>query len=124
MDRKKELKELYKQMKPPMGVYVIRSNFSKKCFLEATNNLKGRLNSTKVKLENNFHPNRELQKDWNEHGEGSFTFEILEELEYAKDDSKTDYSDDLALLHMEWEEKMAAAGYEFYNKSFGARKHD
>jgi hypothetical protein len=117
VDRKKELKELYRQMKLPMGVYVIRSDFNRKCFLEATNNLKAKINSTKVKLENNFHPNKELQKAWNEHGEENFSFEILEELEYAKDETITDYSDDLALLQMEWEEKLAAAGYEFYKKS-------
>ena len=117
MDRKKELKELYKQMKPPMGVFVIRSNVNNKCYLEATNNFKAKINSTKMKLETNFHPNRELQLDWNEHGEGNFAFEILEELEYDKDETKTDYSDDLALLQMEWEEKLAAKGLQFYRKS-------
>lgn len=116
MDRKKELKLQYKQMKPPMGVFVIRSKFSNKYYLEATNNFRARFNSTKVKLESNFHPNKELQKDWNEHGEENFTFEIMENLEYDKDEMKTDYTDDLALLEMIWEEKLAEAGLELYKK--------
>lgn len=117
MDRKKELKMQYKQMKPPMGVYMIRSKSSNKCFLETTNNFHARFNSVKVKLESNFHPYKELQKDWNELGEEGFTFEILENLEYDKDETKTDYSDELALLQLIWEEKLTQEGLEFYKKS-------
>lgn len=117
MDRKKELKMQYKQMKPPMGVYMIRSKVSNKCYLEATNNFKARFNSTKVKLESNFHPYRELQKEWNEQGEENFDFEILENLEYDKDETKTDYSDDLELLRLIWEEKLVNQGTELYKKS-------
>jgi len=116
MDRKKELKLQYKQMKPPMGVYIIRFNLSKKCYIEATNDFRARFNSVKVKLESNFHPNRELQKAWNEHGEASFTFEILENLEYDKDESKNDYGDELSLLQMIWEDKMIAEGFELFRK--------
>lgn len=116
MDRKKELKQQYKQLKPPMGVFVIRSKRSNKCYLEATNNFKARFNSTKMKLETNFHPNRELQKAWNEDGEENFTIEILENLEYDKDETKTDYTDDLDLLQMIWEEKLVKEGLELYQK--------
>lgn len=34
-------------------------------------------------------------------------FIILENLEYDKDESKTDYTEELALLQMIWEEKLA-----------------
>ncbi|HHU33300.1 MAG TPA: GIY-YIG nuclease family protein, partial [Clostridia bacterium] len=56
------------------------------------------------------------QKAWQEMGEKSFTIEVLEELEYEKDESKTDYSDDLALLEMVWQEKLAEQGLEPYKK--------
>lgn len=46
MDRKKELKEQYRQMKPQMGIFIIRSNPSNKCYFESTQNLRGRINST------------------------------------------------------------------------------
>jgi len=107
MDRKKELKMLYKQMKPDMGIFIIRSNFNNKFFIQGTQDLKGTINGTMFKLGAGNHPNRELQKEWKEHGESGFTIDILEKLEYDKDESKTDYSEELALMQMDWEEKLA-----------------
>lgn len=106
MDRRKELKELYKQMRPDMGIFIIRSKCSNKCYIEGTQDLKSTINSTKFKLEFGNHPNKELQKEWKEYGKTNFTIEILEKLEYDKNQSKTDYSEDLALLQMIWEEKL------------------
>ncbi|MDD2482579.1 MAG: GIY-YIG nuclease family protein [Lutispora sp.] len=116
MDRKKELKELYKQMKPDMGIFTIYSKVNNKCYIQATHDLRGVINGAKVRLRSNMHPYRELQKAWNELGENNFIIEILENLEYDKDESKTDYKEDLALLHMIWEEKLAKEGKEFYKK--------
>jgi hypothetical protein len=106
MDRKKELKEQYKQYKPEMGILIIRSNLSTKYYLEGTQNLRASINGNRFKLEAGGHKNRALQKDWLEHGEKTFTIEVLDNLEYDKDESKTDYSDDLELLIMEWEERL------------------
>ncbi len=118
MDRKKELKLQYKEMKPPMGVFIIRSHSNNKCYLEATTDLKSKINSSKFKLNAGRHPNKELQKDWQKYGEANFTFEIIDRLEYdKKDESKTDYTDELALLQMIWEEKLSQQNIEFYQKS-------
>ena len=114
MDRKKELKEQYKQMKPPMGIFIIRSNSSNKCYIEVTPNLKGKINSAKFQLANGSHRNRELQQAWRDLGEAAFTIEVLENLEYDKDETKTDYKEDLALLKMMWEEKLAKEGIEYF----------
>ncbi len=40
--------------------------------------------------------------------------EILEKLDYDKDESKTDYKDELALLKMIWTEKLSAENVSFY----------
>lgn len=116
MDRKKELKAEYKQMKPPMGIFMISSEGSNKCYIEATPNLKATMNSAKFKLGAGNHPNKELQKEWKEFGEAHFTLEILEELQYDEDESKVDYSEELALLQMIWEEKLAEQNMVFYKK--------
>lgn len=116
MDRKKELKEQYKMMKPDMGIFIIKSNFENKCYIETTQNLKGTINSTEFKLGFGNHPNKELQKVWNEHGKDSFTIEILEKLEYDKDETKTDYSEELEILELEWKEKLTKQGMDFYRK--------
>ncbi|NLW55840.1 MAG: GIY-YIG nuclease family protein [Firmicutes bacterium] len=114
MDRKKELKQQYKMMKPAMGIFMIRAKFSNKCYLEATPNLKGAINSGKFKHGAGIQVNRELQKDWHKYGENGFIIEILETLEYDRDEAKTDYTEELELLQMLWEEKMAAAKMEMY----------
>ena len=116
MDRKKELKLQYKQMKPQMGIFIIRSKVNNKCCLQTTQDLRGVINGARVRLEGGFHPNRELQKERKEYGAESFTIEILEHLEYDKDESKTDYSDELAILQMIWAEKLAKENMEFYKK--------
>lgn len=48
-------------MKPDMGIFIIRNNFNNKCYIEATQNLKGAINSIKFKLGFGNHPNKELQ---------------------------------------------------------------
>lgn len=116
MDRKKELKMQYKQMKPEMGIIMVRAKSGNKYFLQGTQNLKAMMNRIIFQLDSGGHPNRELQKAWQELGKDSFSFEILEKLEYDKDESKTDYSDDLALLEMVWQEKLAEQGLELYKK--------
>jgi hypothetical protein len=116
MDRKKELKLQYKQMKPEMGIFIIRSKVDHKCYIQATQDLRGVVNGAKVRLAAGMHPYRELQKAWNEHGEENFTIEILDNLAYDKDESKTDYKEDLALLQMIWEEKLTKEHMMFYKK--------
>lgn len=116
VDRKKELKEQYKLMKQDMGIFIIRSNFSNKCCIEGTQNLRATLNGFQFKLESGFHPNRELLKEWKQYGKENFTIEVLEQLEYDKDEAKTDYSDDLTLLLMVWEERLTQEGRVFYKK--------
>lgn len=116
MDRKKELKLQYKQTRPDMGIFMIRAKGSNKCYIQATQDLKGVINGAKARLGGGLHPNKELQREWNELGEESFTIDILERLEYDKDESKTDYTEELALLQMIWEEKLAKENMEFYKK--------
>ncbi|TJX15694.1 GIY-YIG nuclease family protein [Tissierella creatinini] len=114
MNRKKELKELYKTMKPDMGVFIIKVINDNKSYIEGTGDLKASINSTKFKLNLGSHPNKELQKQWKEHGESGFTIEILEELNYDEDESKTDYSDDLNILKLIWEDRLSKEGIELF----------
>ncbi len=106
MNKKKELKEEYLQMKPNMGIFSICCKLNNKYYMEATQDLKSRMNRAVFQLKWGSHPNKELQKDWNELGEDNFTVEILDTLEYDKDESKIDYTEDLTLLKMVWEEKL------------------
>ena len=57
MDRKKQLKEQYKQMKTEMGVFIIKKKNSNKYHLVATQNIKGIMNSVKFQLGMGSYPN-------------------------------------------------------------------
>lgn len=114
MDRKRELKEEYKQMKPEMGIFIIRSKTNNKCLIEGTQDLKSRINRYKFQLGAGAHPNGELQNEWKEYGSENFIIEVLENLPYDKDEMKTDYTEDLSLLQMIWTEKITQEGKGFY----------
>lgn len=116
MDRKKELKAQYLQMKKDMGTFVILCEGEKKCHVEATNDLKGTMNGTKFKLECNSHPNRELQKAWKTLGAEAFTIEILELLPHKEDESQQDYSEELSIQAFIWREKYDVMGYGIYKR--------
>lgn len=115
MDRKKELKEQYKNMKPDMGVLMVKNKQNNKCYVEGTQNLKAKLNRIRFSLEFGSCPVRELQEEWKAYGEESFTLDILEQLEYDDDESKTDYSEELAILEMIWKDKLSKQGMAIYN---------
>ena len=115
-NRRKELLEQFKQMKPEMGIFRIRSKQGGKCCLETSQNLNGKINSIVFQLNAGVHPYRELQQEWNEYGQDGFTIEILERLKYGKDEQKDDYSEELAIMKMIWEEKCAQEGLTFYSK--------
>lgn len=114
MNRKKELKELYKNIKSDMGIFSIESKLSNKCFIQTTHDLKGTMNSTVFQLDFGNYNNIELQKEWSEAGAKEFEIKILERLEYDKDESKNDYSTELEIMRFLWEEKLAEQGTIFY----------
>lgn len=107
---------MYKEMKPDMGVFIIRCKVNNKCYLQTAADFRAAINGAKARLSGGFHTYRELQKEWNEFGADSFTIEILEKLEYDSDGVRTDYSEDLALLQMIWEEKLTRDNMELYKK--------
>lgn len=114
MDRRKELKEQYKNMKPEMGIFIIKAKFNDKCLIESSKDLKSTINGSKFRLKSSNHLNNSLQQDWIKYGEESFNVEILENLQYDKDESKMDYSEELEILKLIWIERLSKQGIEFY----------
>src|SRR5690606_3084279 len=95
---------------------IVRSKQNHKIFLDTTQNLNGKINRTKFQLDHGSHPYLELQQEWNEHGSEASVIEVLDTLKYDKDESKTDYSEELEILRMVWEERLIGEGLEFYKK--------
>ncbi|GAB1469296.1 GIY-YIG nuclease family protein [Chloroflexota bacterium] len=102
---RKELNREYMQRVKPAGVYQVKNIASGKILLASSLNLEGPLNRHKFMLKIGSHPNKALQKDWNELGAENFIFEILEEVKIV-DDPNFNLSDELTLLEMIWLEKL------------------
>tara|TARA_R110001632_G_scaffold170150_2_gene289143 strand:+ start:1029 stop:1364 length:336 start_codon:yes stop_codon:yes gene_type:complete len=97
MKTKKELKEAYKQLKIPMGVFQIKSRKNNKVLIDHSIDMVSKWNRHKMELKFGNHRNRGFQKDWNEYGEENFVFEVLSELKMSEDEG-TNYTKELKML--------------------------
>lgn len=112
-DRRKELKEAYKQVKIFMGVYQITNKTNGKVYIDSCPNLKNKWITLQGQLEMGMFANFQLQKDWKELGAGVFTYEVLEK----KDASEVnDRRWELKQMKKPWLEKMQPYGDRGYNK--------
>lgn len=97
MKTKKELKETYKQLKIPMGVFQIENIRNQKVLIDHSVDMASKWNRHKMELKFGNHRNREFQKDWNEYGEESFVFNVLSELK-KNEDEPANYTKELKTL--------------------------
>ena len=97
MKTKKELKNEYKQMKFPMGVFQIRNLTNNKVMIDNSVDMLSKWNRHKLELNFGSHRNVSLQKEWRETGEDNFVFEVLSELN-IKDGEVVNYNKELREL--------------------------
>ena len=109
MDHKKELKELYKEMKIEAGVFTMTNKQNGKVF----NNLK-RLNGFQFMLKTNTYTNKALQADYNTFGTDAFQLEVVEYLK-QKEEGFFDAKKELEKLEQKWLEKLQPYGEQGYN---------
>lgn len=112
MKTNKELKNEYKQMKLPIGVFQIRNKFNGKILVEGSTNMEAKWNRHKVELKFGNHRNKELQKDWNQFGETEFVFEILSEIEQKED---LNFQEEVKVLEEMILEELKPYGEKGYN---------
>lgn len=115
-ERKKELVRIYLETKTPMGILAIKNIKENKAFLETSIDTKSKINSLMLQLSTGGCRIRSLQQDWKRLGEESFVIEVLEILEYDKDENKKDYSQELKILKMIWEERLNEQGIDQYRQ--------
>ena len=119
---RKDLNREYKERVKPAGVYQVKNIANGKVLLGSSLNLEGPLNRHKFMLKIGSHPNKALQKDWDELGAERFAFEILEEVQQRKDDPNFNLKDELTLLEMIWLEKLQPVGEHGYNLNVNIRE--
>lgn len=94
--RKKELLELYRNRRPEMGVISYRCKETGEAFLGISKDTRADFNSTNMKLEANWHPNKRLQELWNQYGADGFELSVVKVLKY--DDPHEDHTEKLESL--------------------------
>ena len=113
MDRKKLLKEEYKEIKTEAGIYQIRNIHNQKVYVDSTRNLKT-LNGKVFMLKTGTSFIAKMQKDLTEFGSEAFVLEVLEVLE-KKEDAYFDEKDALKKLKAKWLDKLQPFGERGYN---------
>jgi hypothetical protein len=106
-ERRKELREQYKQTHPEAGVYRIVNTQNGKALLGSTPNLPSIRNKLDFSRSTNTSGalDYRLRKDIQQYGIDAFSLEILEALETRPEMTAAEIKDDLAVLEALWREK-------------------
>lgn len=108
------VKRMYKQNRPSMGVYQIRNTANGRIYVGSTTNLEGIRNSRMFQLRmGKVVFSRELQKDLDRFGAGSFEFSVLEAMAGTEPGEISERS--LAALYLDWLERLQPFGERGYN---------
>ena len=121
VNERAELKRLYKQNRPDMGVYQIRNKINGKIFIDCSKNLDGSEKSRMFQLKMGkivFSPG--LQKDLNEFGADNFEFSVLEVLPVPASGDNVERL--LLALKLRWQEKLQPFGDGGYNSIKGYQR--
>src|SRR4051794_9668136 len=111
---KRSAKLDYKLTHRPMGVFQIRNKKDDKVFVDSSLNVPGKINRHIFALKAGLHAAKRLQLAWNELGEDSFEFEVLEDV-LPRTDTNYDYAADVQTLEDLWLEKLQPFGDNGYN---------
>jgi hypothetical protein len=100
MNRKKALKQQYKETPRTMGVYRVFNRANGLSLVECSRDVQARLNRHQAELKLGGHRCKPLQSDWNRFGTDAFSFEVIEllsPLDKPDYDPEEDLSELLAL---------------------------
>jgi DNA-binding transcriptional regulator YhcF (GntR family) len=120
--RRANIKRLYKQNSPDMGVYQIKNRVNGKIYIDSSMNLEGTRNSRLFQLKmGKIVFSRELQKDLTEFGADSFEFSVLDILKKPEPGDNIERL--LAALELHWLERLQPFGERGYNSAKGYQRN-
>jgi hypothetical protein len=105
--RKKEIARQYRERERSQGVFAVRCAATGEVWVSSTRNLDTQQNAVWFTLRHGSHPNAKVQAAWTEHGEGAFTYEIVEALDEG-DHTPAGFSDLLKVRERHWREALGA----------------
>lgn len=106
MDRRKELKEQYKQRKVIGGIYRIMNRENGRFYLRSTDDMQATRNwfgGCQMLDSCSLPP---IQEDWKKFGAGAFYVDELDLLEKGEAQSREEFANDLKVLLALWDEKL------------------
>lgn len=115
MKSKKEIKDSFKEMKFQIGVFQIRNMVNNKIYIESSTDLIAIWNRHKFQLNSGLHLNTNLQKEWTEFGQDSFTFEILCEIKQDETKNIDHYRKEAKQFELMFVEELQPFGEKGYN---------
>ena len=104
-DRKKQLKNAYKDKPAIGGVCCIRCSGNQRAYLQASRNIEGLRNRFDFAISMGTCPDPSLRGEWEKYGSGSFTFTVLDEIQKGETQSDKDFADDIDALYEMWLER-------------------
>lgn len=111
---KKELKNQYKELKFPMGVFQIKNQVNGKILVDSSLNMPAKWKRHLAELKFGSHRNKVLQQEWKQYGETAFVYEVVAQLDYKS--ATEDYGKEVAFLAELYIEELMPFGEKGYNK--------
>jgi len=106
MDRKKILKNEYKQRKIIGGIYRVTNTRNGMYLLDYATDIRAKQNAFNLMASADSWFDYRLEKDREAFGSKVFTFEILETLEKKKEQTQDQFIEDLSTLARLWSDKL------------------
>lgn len=103
---KKQAVREFKERKTSAGIYAILCAVTGSRWVDAALNLDAAQNGQFFQLRQHLHRNKELQAEWNSHGESAFSFTVLETL--PEDTPELNLRDVLAERKRAWAQEPKA----------------
>lgn len=113
-NNRSEIKRAYKENPPMAGIFKITNKKSGKMYIDKGMNAQGVMNRHEFQLRNGGHSNQGLQSDWEQYGESSFSFEIIDQIKPSNDPS-FNMAEELAALETVWLGELKPYGEKGYN---------
>jgi len=102
MDRRKELKDQYKNREIVGGIYRISCSGNGQSWLKSTCDLREQKNRFGFFVSGSFSPEPGMRAAWSQYGTDSFHFTVLEELKKGELQTEDEFARDIETLHEMW----------------------
>lgn len=104
MTNRRMLKQQYLETKTRTGVYGIKNMVTGRWLVGGSTDVQGALNRHRFELRQGTHRNRLLSQDWLQHGDSSFSFDVLDMVQ-PRDDAAFDAASELRELVALWRQE-------------------